>query len=43
MAEKEFWNFLKKALAKGKIPQISMVRDSEDLAIDQVGKFLWKA
>jgi hypothetical protein len=40
VTEKEFWEFLNQALAKGRTPQISSVRDSDDPQTNSAGKFM---
>ena len=39
MTEKEFWVFLKKSLAQGRVPQVSGYVDSDDRLIHGAGQY----
>ncbi|OGW77271.1 MAG: hypothetical protein A3I73_05925 [Omnitrophica bacterium RIFCSPLOWO2_02_FULL_45_16] len=39
MTEKEFWVFLSKSLARGRIPQLSGYRNSDDKLVDAAGAY----
>lgn len=40
MTEKKFWEFMEKAWAKGRVPQVSGSMDSDDSGIKRTGEYL---